>query len=411
MTRAALDPRRSNLRRNDWKPGYPTDGNICCNGLIAADRSLQPEIQHGTVPAPDAAPGSDATVRIPYRKPELLPGAEYWLNLSFVLTEDTSWASAGHSIAAAQLALPWSAPAEPEGTPPNVSFKETDTEITVNGRDFALVLNKKKGTFTDYHHGRKQLLADGPVPNFWRGPTDNDIGRGAQKDSRTWRNAGKNRAVTPVGIERVDPGELRITVDATLPTRPAPSEWNTVFTIRGDGEVRVHHTLRPGKGLPELLMVGILLTVPAGFENFSWYGRGPQENYWYRRTGAFIGAYRSTVDEQFTPYVRPQQTGNVTEVRHAALTDQSGSGLAVSAEPDEDLLELSALHYTPFDLDGPKHPYELRRRNQVTLGINHRRMGVGGNDSWGAPPLDQYRLPADRTYEYAYRLAPARPQR
>ncbi|MFG2888657.1 hypothetical protein [Streptomyces sp. NPDC048248] len=106
---------------------------------------------------------------------------------------------------------------------------------------------------------------------------------------------------------------------------------------------------------------------------------------------------------------RPQQTGNVTDVRTASLTDRGGTGLRVRAEPGEDgpLLELSAPHHTPADLDGPRHPYEVKRRGETHLGVNHRQMGVGGNDSWGAPPLEEYLLHADRTYRHAYRLSPA----
>ncbi|MEU9112718.1 beta-galactosidase small subunit [Streptomyces sp. NPDC048483] len=156
-------------------------------------------------------------------------------------------------------------------------------------------------------------------------------------------------------------------------------------------------------------MVGALLTVPAGLNTFDRYGRGPQENYWDRHTGAFVGRYRTTVDAQYGPCVRPQQTGNVTDVRTATLTDRDGIGLQVTAEPGKDapLLELSALHHTPTDLDGPRHPYELERRAKTQLDVNHRQMGVGGNDSWGAPPLEKYLLHADRTYSCAYRLSPA----
>lgn len=195
----------------------------------------------------------------------------------------------------------------------------------------------------------------------------------------------------------------------TLPTAPTASTWTTVFTVRGDGEIRVRHTLEAAAGLPDLPMVGALLTVPEGFEQIDWYGRGPQENYWDRHTGAFVGRYRSTVDQQVAPYVRPEQTGNMTDVRHLSVTDRSGTGLLVRADPDEDgpLLETSVLHHSPFDLDGPKHPYELKRRDETILGVNHRQMGVGGNDSWGAPPLAEYLLHAGRTYTYAYRLRSA----
>lgn len=124
-----------------------------------------------------------------------------------------------------------------------------------------------------------------------------------------------------------------------------------------------------------------------------------------------MGRYRSTVDDQVAPYVRPQQTGNMTDVRRFSLTDRSGGGLTVLADPaeGEPLLETSALHHFPADLDGPRHPHEVRRRDETVLGVNHRQMGVGGNDSWGAPPLEAYLLHSGRTYTYAYRLRPFSP--
>ncbi|MCB5906348.1 glycoside hydrolase family 2 TIM barrel-domain containing protein [Streptomyces pinistramenti] len=458
------DPRRSYLSYGgDWKPGYPTDKNFCCNGIVSADRTLHPavhevkkvyqtirmaaadpaktqitvtnrqlfrgledyelrwevtrdgeRIQHGRLPAPAAGPGADATVRIPVKRPARpAPGAAYWLNLSFVLRQDTRWAEAGHSVAAEQFALPWHSPAPADPAPsslPPLKLSETDAKVTVTGRGVEVVLDRATGTLTAYRHRGRTLLSGGPVPNFWRAPTDNDIGRGAQDALGTWRDAGSGRTVTGVRAAQPSPSEITIEVTATLPTSPAVSHWDTVFTVRGDGEVRVAHTLRPGVLLPDLPLVGALLTVPAGLDTFDWYGRGPQENYWDRHTGAFVGRHRTTVEAQFGPYVRPQQTGNVTDVRTASLTARDGTGLRVSAEPGEGapLLELSALHHTPADLDGPLHPYELKRRPEIHLGVNHRQMGVGGNDSWGAPPLEKYLLHADRTYRYGYRLAPVR---
>ncbi|WP_242586801.1 glycoside hydrolase family 2 TIM barrel-domain containing protein [Streptomyces sp. MST-110588] len=462
------DPTRTYLSYGgDWNPGYPTDWNFSCNGIVSADRVLHPavhevkkvyqpirttaaaglgdgtvkvtnhhmftglhayelrwevtrdgeRIQHGTLPAPEAGPGREATERIPVRRPaEPVPGAEYWLNLSYVLRRDTRWARAGHSVAAEQLALPWRAPAPPEPSPatlPPLRLTETGRTVTVEGRDLELVLDKASGTLTTYRYRGRPVLTTGPVPNFWRAPTDNDIGRNAHRTLRTWREAGARRRITRVKAAHPTAGEVVIEVAATLPTFPTASRWDTVFTVRGDGEVRVRHTLRPGPWLPDLPVVGALLTVPAGPETFTWYGRGPQENYWDRHTAAFVGRYRTTVDERFGPYIRPQETGNVTDVRTAWLTGRDGRGLTVRAEPDGTgaggLLEIGALHHAPCDLEstGHLHPYQLKRRGETILAVNHRQMGVGGNDSWGAPPLDRYLLHADRPYSYAYRLTPA----
>ncbi|MGW7263021.1 glycoside hydrolase family 2 TIM barrel-domain containing protein [Streptomyces sp. NPDC054842] len=444
----------------DWHPGHPTDGNFSCNGLVAADRSLHPglaevkkcyqpvgiaagdlsagrvkvrnkhlfsgldayelrwsvtcdgtRVQHGTLAAPSVAPGSEGTVRIPYRRPAAPePGAEYFLDLSLVLRAATRWAAAGHEVAAEQLALDWHAPARPAAAPRGrLTLAETATEVTVSGRDVEVVLSRKSGTLSAYTWRGRPLLVEGPVPNFWRGPTDNDIGRKFPAAARTWRAAGTGRTVTSVEARRSAPGEVVIEVGCTLPTAPGASTWHTVFTVRADGEVRVRHTLDAASGLPDLPMVGALLTVPAGFERLDWFGRGPHENYQDRKAAAFVGRYRSTVDEQTAPYVRPQQMGNMTDVRRLSLTARSGDGLTVAADPadGEPLLETSALHHSPFDLDGPRHPHELKRRDETVLLVNHRQMGVGGINSWGAAPLGEYVLRSGRTYTYAYRLRPA----
>jgi beta-galactosidase len=447
----------------DWHAGYPTDGNFCCNGLLAADRSVHPglievkkcyqpvgvtagdltgtsggtvkvrnkhlfsgldaytvrwsltrdgeSVQHGTLPAPAVAPGEEGVLHVPYRGPASLePGAEYFLNLSFALRERTRWAEAGHEVAAEQLPLEWHAPA-PEDTPPEgtLTLTETATEVRVSGREVEVVLSKATGTLATYIWKGRALLAEGPVPNFWRGPTDNDIGRGFQKTAATWRDAGSKRTVTSVQATRPTAAEVVVEVTCTLPTTPKTATWHTVFRVRADGEIRVRHTLHAPAGLPDLPMVGALLTVEPGHERLDWFGRGPHENYQDRKSAAFVGRWRSTVDQQVAPYVRPQQTGNQTDVRRLSLTDRSGQGLTVAADPAEGeaLLETSALHCSPFDLDGPKHPYQLKRREETILLVNHRQMGVGGINSWGAAPLEPYLLHSGRTYTYAYRLRPA----
>ncbi|GHF22435.1 glycoside hydrolase family 2 TIM barrel-domain containing protein [Streptomyces morookaense] len=473
------DPGRSYLSYGgDWGIGSLSDGNFCCNGLVAADRTPHPAlhevkkvyqpvqftaaapgtgagtlrianrqlftgleaydlrwevicdgtpVQTGTTSAPEAAPGRTVTVSLPLEPPEKPePGAEYWLNVSCVLREGTRWAEAGHVVAAEQLALPWREAPPPKrraSRPPALRVARAPHAVTVAGSCLELVLDVFTGSFTTFRCHDRTLLTDGPVPNFWRAPTDNDIGRGAQITSRTWRDAGARRTVTGIQVERPSPAEVVIAVTAALPTAPAVSRWTTVFTVHADGDLHVRHTLAPGAGLPDLPLVGALLTVPGEFTDLSWYGRGPHENYQDRRTSAFVGRHRlslnapDTAGSSFMPYERPQQAGNAVDVRSASLTAPDGAGLCVladagSAAADGDthqLLEISALPWSPFELEGPRHPHELKPGDGTVLGVNHRQTGVGGNDSWGAPPLEAYLLHADRDYSYAYLLRPTPP--
>jgi hypothetical protein len=249
----------------------------------------------------------------------------------------------------------------------------------------------------------QQLLSQGPVPNFWRAPTDNDRGNGMPGRCSTWRHAGRDRTVSGVTVTSVSSKQVQIEVAFTFPTRP-PSTGSVSYDIYGSGDILVESTLVPGgKSLPDIPEVGMLLTLPPGLENITWYGRGPYENYWDRNTGSDVGVYTGTVDAQFVPYIRPSENGNKTDVRWVALTDSSGTGLLAVGMP---LLEVNALHYTPWDLEAADHPYELERRDEVILRLNYRQMGVGGDDSWGARPHPEFTLYPSTSYAYTYRLTP-----
>jgi len=212
--------------------------------------------------------------------------------------------------------------------------------------------------------------------------------------------------VRGVRIAERDDDRVRIDVETVLPTEPSPSRCLLSFTVCGDASVEVEMVLEPGDGLPEIPVVGMLATVPARFARLSWYGRGPQENYADRRAGAHVGVYEATVREMFHPFIRPQVTGNVTDVRWATLHDGAGYGVTVHGHP---VLEVTALHHTPWDLEGPRHPHELAHRDEVYWQLNHGQLGLGGIDSWGARTRPAYTLYADRPYSYRYRLVPASP--
>jgi beta-galactosidase len=158
--------------------------------------------------------------------------------------------------------------------------------------------------------------------------------------------------------------------------------------------------------LPELPRLGMKMEIPAGFEKLTFYGRGPQENYWDRKTGAFIGLYQSTVDEQYVPYISPQENGNKTDVRWFALQNDNGTGLMFTADS---LISFSALHYTIENLTqkkrGTRHTTDLKKNDFVSLNIDYGQTGVGGDNSWGARPLDKYTL-WPKKYKYSFRLIP-----
>lgn len=356
----------------------------------------------------DVPPLSEKKITVPVRLPaNPAPGAEYFLQLSFTTKEATKWAKAGFEVAKQQLPLDAGSPAVtpvPLASVPELRHQDGTASVTVTGKGFSVTVDKGSGLITSYEARGTRLISSGPVPNFWRAPTDNDKGNGQHTRNQTWRDAGANRKVTDVGVRELQGRAVEIKVSGTLPTS-VESTYTTTYTVFGNGEIKVDHTLHPGaSSLPYIPEVGSMLFLPGRLDRVHYYGRGPEENHWDRNSGTDVGLYSGTVDGQWTPYIRPQENGNKTDVRWFALTDRRGNGLLVSGEP---LLEVSASHFTPEELSvGARHDYQLTPREEVVLRVNHRQMGVGGDNSWGAHTHDEYKLFADRDYAYTYRLRP-----
>jgi beta-galactosidase len=356
----------------------------------------------------DLAPLSSKKITVPFDVPaDPAPGAEYFLRLSFTTQQSTKWAKAGFEVAKQQLSVDAGSPAVtpvPLASVPALSHTDDARAVTVKGKGFSVTVDKKTGVITSYKAGGAQLISSGPVPNFWRAPTDNDHGNGHHVRNQTWRDAGRNRKVTGVAVRALRDKAVEIKVSGTLPTT-TESTYTTTYTVFGNGEIKVDNTLHPGAAsLPYIPEVGTLLFLPARLEKLRYYGRGPEENHWDRNNATDVGLYSGTVTGQRTSYLRPQESGNKTDVRWIALTGGDGTGLLVSGEP---LVEINASHFTPEDLSvGVRHDYQLTPRQEVVLRVNHRQMGVGGDDSWGAHTHDEYKLFANRDYSYTYRLRP-----
>jgi beta-galactosidase len=356
----------------------------------------------------DVAPLSSKEITVPYRLPSNpAPGTEYFLQLSFTTKESTPWAKAGFEVAKQQLAVDADTPAVtpvPLRSVPALTFEDAPGHVTVTGEGLSVTVDKSSGTITSYEARGVRLITEGPVPNFWRAPTDNDHGNGQHTRNETWRDAGAQRKVTDVKVRALRDRAVEIKVGGTLPTT-TESTYTTTYTVFGNGEIKVDNTLHPGSSsLPYIPEVGTLLFLPRRLDRLHYYGRGLEENHWDRNNGTDVGLYSGTVAEQWTPYIRPQENGNKTDVRWAALTGRDGVGLLVCGEP---LLEVNASHFTPEDLSsGVRHDYQLTPRDAVVLRVNHRQMGVGGDNSWGAHTHDEYKLFAGRDYSYTYRLRP-----
>ncbi|MGV4888162.1 glycoside hydrolase family 2 TIM barrel-domain containing protein [Streptomyces viridosporus] len=385
----------TNLREFDGHWSLIADGKAVRRGKLTRDQM-------------DVPPSSTKDLTVPVEPPRNpAPGTEYFLRLSFTTRERTRWADAGFEVAAQQLPVDAGSPPVtpvPLGDVPALRHDDGEKAVTVRGEGFSVTIDRAAGILTSYEAAGLRLITSGPVPNFWRAPTDNDRGNGHHTRNQTWRDAGARREVTGVTVRPLGDRAVEIEVSGTLPTT-VESAYTTTYTVFGNGEIRVDHTLRPGAAnLPYIPEVGALLFLPRRLDRLHYYGRGPEENHWDRNSGTDVGLYSGTVSGQWSGYLRPQENGNRTDVRWAALTDGGGRGLLVSGEP---LLEVNASRFTPEDLScGARHDYQLTPRDEVVLRVNHRQMGVGGDNSWGAHTHDEFKLLADRAYAYTYRLRP-----
>lgn len=360
-------------------------------------------IRSGKLPRLRTAAGQSEGITLPLPRPALKPGAEYFLKVSFALADDTPWAKRGHVVAWDQFAMPYggrAVPAIDAASAPALAVEETPDAVTVRGPRFLARIGKQSGALEAYEVDGRPLLAGPLAPNYWRAPIDNDRGNQMLKRLGVWRTAAAERKVTNVSVELVGGGAARVTAEATLP--PAGSKTRTTFTIYGGGVIEVGSTLSPAAGAPELPRVGMQMLIPGEFRNVEWYGRGPQETYWDRKTGAAVGIYRSTVDKLWTPYVEPQENGNRTDVRWVSFTNAAGAGLR-AVGPEE--IYFSAWPFRMSELERAKHSAEIQMSREITVNLDQRQMGVGGDDSWGAQPHAEYRLPA-KPYTYRFRLEP-----
>lgn len=447
----------------DYGPtDIPSDGNFCCNGLVAPDRTPHPalfevkkvyqyvkfvaltpasgevEIRNrydfidlarfdlawdlaadgrivasGTIPKPAAAPGSSTTVRLPF-PPGFArePGREYHLNVSLRTREAGPGVPAGHVVASEQFALPPAAQAAgaspaPSPAPQALLIEEGPRFVRVSGRGFSVRFDRLTGSMDSFVHDGHELIASGVEPNYWRAPTDNDFGNQMPRRLDIWRQASLYRDLKSIEVSEPGPGEATVTVVYSL----AGGQTQTLeYAISGDARIVLRSTLalRAGAKLPELPRFGLKMALPRSFGQIRWYGRGPFENYRDRRTAAFVGLYDMSPDEPI-PYVSPQEFGNRTDARWVAVRNGEGRGLLISGDP---VFEFSAHPYWPEDLTlerrGSKHPPDIAKRDLVCLTLDWGQMGVGGDDSWGARVHPQYVLPA-KDYRLVVTLRPLAP--
>lgn len=435
----------------DYNKTDASDNNFNCNGIIGPDRQLNPHayelayqyqniwaepvdlkagkisvynenffrnlsnyklvwtllqdgkaVQNGEIADLNVAPQQRATLTLPYQVPAT---GEVMLNVDFKLKDAEPLMTKGQTVAYRQMAVrEQTAPAaccamEKEGKADKDSKikvkddKKTATITLSNKAGLDIVFDKQTGWLKQYTVGGSNLLPDGGTlkPNFWRAVTDNDMGAGLQKQFATWRNPAMNlKTIT------VDKDKNVVTAVYDMPDVKA--ELTMTYEVEPCGMMTVTEAMKmtPGAKVSDLFRFGLKIDLAYDMDRSTFYGRGPIENYVDRKSSERLGIYTQTADQQFYPYIRPQETGTKSDIRWWKQTNAQGLGLRFTAEKP---FYASALHYNISDLDeglekGQRHPNQVPKSKYTELCLDLAQYGVGGINSWGARPLKEYQLHA-----------------
>ena len=433
--------------------GYNNDENFCLNGLVQPDRTPHPGlmevkkvyqdirfqpsdlqkgivtvenhflstnlkdfrfkweliedgnlIDSGILPEMDVKPGKNRDVAIPM--PDRIdPAKDLFLSIYAYTTTGNEIVPEGHELAREQFTLSsgtheYLLPGS-DGKIPSLTEKDGKWYVTANGVE--AVFNVSDGRIGSYSFNGEKILEEGPEPDFWRAPTDNDLGEKVQRKLNVWRCAAENR-VSLGATASTEGNTVVITSDWRLPD-VANSTYRNIYTLYPDGTMKVTAEWNAeGLEVPELMRFGMVMALPKRYDTFTWYGRGPWENYSDRNSSSFMGIWEGRVGEQHYPYIRPQESGNKTDVRWATLTDDAGKGIRVWSEKP---LNVTARDFKTESIDmgltkAQRHNNDIvhdRKYNYLNVDLAQR--GLGGDNSWGAHPHDPYRL-TSKSYSYTY---------
>ena len=324
------------------------------------------------------------------------PAPEFALTVSFRLRESCLWAEAGHEVAFGQKV--WKRALPSFDCDADLTVVRGKWNLGVRGERFTARFSALRPGLTSYVFDGVEMIEKLPVPNFWRAPTDNDRGNAMPQRYAQWKIASLYLA-SPLlqweNTERFPAVERRehsvlVSFDYVLPTQPAGG-CRLSYEVFGDGTVLTTLSCSPVKGLPDMPEFGVLFTLSADYDRFSFYGLGPEENYVDRLQGARLGIFEKTVSENLSRYLVPQECGNRCGVRWIRVTDRRGRGMEFFG----DELSVNVLPYTPHELENADHPFELPAVHHTVVRVALQQMGIGGDDSWGAKTHPEYLLPAE----------------
>ena len=430
----------------------PHDGHFCGNGLLFGDRAVTPKLaeikklyQNVEFKAIDAAKGiieiknkflftnlskyelywcqcsdkgiiSDGVVNVdikPFEKKVVdlelgkLPKTEYYLNLELREKDDTAYCKAGHIVAEQQFVInEFDNVYDEIEEEQQLLVDDTYGSLRIISDDVVIRFERReRNQLYSIKVGNEELLQAPMRLNFWRALTDNDRGTRAGSRLGCWRDAGdtpgifNNTKWSIEGYKILDDGKkVVVTSGATVCTQPE-SKASIVYTITSKGmEINLH--FYPDPSLPEIPEVSLLFELPKDFENVTYLGNGPEENYIDRANAAKIGLYNTTVSDMWVDYLKPQECGNRTGVRYATLVGDK-KVFSLVAEP---VMEFNACHWLPKEIENVWHQKDLPEPNKTVVRCIARQQGIGGYDSWGAHCNEKYKNKTDKTYRLKFQI-------
>ena len=332
--------------------------------------------------------GETGSVKIGLAIPD--NGGEYVLTASAVLAEETLWADKGHEISFAQEIVE-TPEVKAETTPAKAEIVYGDFSVGVHGEGFSMLFDKREGGISSLIYGGTEYIIRAPKISFWRAMTDNDTGAGYPFAMAQWQIAGK--CAKQIGFDTEEHADrLDVTYTFAAPTVPS-FEFKVTYTAYFDGRLSVKADYPGVKGMADMPVFAMDFKMKRQYENFTFYGMGPDENYIDRNNGARLGVYTSNAQDNFTKYLNPQECGNRTGVRYVNVYEENGTGLAFTST--ETPFEMSVLPYSAYELDSALHREKLPEPSYTWVRIAAKQMGVGGDDSWGAPVHQEFKIEAE----------------
>jgi beta-galactosidase len=439
----------------DYGENMPSDNNFVCNGIISADYTPHPamwevkyayqyvrfeETQAGykitnwhdfidlsnyeisytisengkTIRTQilddlNLKPGESKNILVPITLQILPPNIERFIDFSVKLKTDKPFRGAGFEVAHDQFKLNMNADNlvnEENRELPALKLSDANNKLCVTGENFTIEFDKSSGAISSYNINGIELIQKGPQVNFWRPANDNDKGNGMLKRLGVWREV--SREIKPETVEATIPQADKVVITVDYDLEKVKSTQKVTYTVSGDGKIVVNSSLTVSKEkVPDLPRFGMRWELPANFDNLSYFGRGPHENYIDRNRSAFVGLYESKVADQYFNYVRPQENGYKTDARWFELRNENGIGLKVTGKNP---LGFSTLHnpIEDFDMenmDDYRHTNDIVKKNGVFVCTDLKMMGVAGDNSWGARPYPEYSIPA-QNYEFSFTIEP-----